>query len=448
MRKTSLHIEQRSLNRELPSQLLTLIKDKQTEILRMLNGELITMFWEIGEALHIASINHSNGESPKDLTSALSKQLPIGRDPYFSVSNLNAMVSLYRRWPARQKMKYISSLIGWDQLKVLLRQENEISLRYYLWLTVDKGLTASALQRRIASKQLEAYQGKKNLSDNPIPGLKNATLNDDYFIRFLETGLARQQAGISAVPNLLKQSSFRRLISSSGKRQGKTSKEMKPVSIDQRLLDKISQVVHRFRETQHTRLNAFLNTLFWNVGKIINENLSWGHGTRNQIESIREISRTLEPQFGKNFKTKNLLQFSLFHQQVPDLKHTVRLSYLLPFNHIVALLSVPTIEAKLFYARIAATEGLSISELRKRIAMNGHLIAKDATKREERLIAKMKNPITKTATEKKGNSTVSITSKYIDFGDDLNDSLLVRDVFKHSHFMNFVGHLNIAMLIK
>jgi predicted nuclease of restriction endonuclease-like (RecB) superfamily len=57
-----------------------------------------------------------------------------------------------------------------------------------------------------------------------------------------------------------------------------------------------------------------------------------------------------------------------FADQFPDKKIVSTLSTQLTWSHIIELLSLNTIEAKLFYAQEAAAQGFGVRELRKQIA--------------------------------------------------------------------------------
>jgi len=124
---------------------------------------------------------------------------------------------------------------------------------------------------------------------------------------------------------------------------------------------------------------------------------------------------------------------SEFAEQFSDSIIAARISYLVRWEHILALLSLHDIEAKLFYARLTAAQGLSIAGLRKQIAKNAYKQASGAKELEQNMIALIQNPIIKTSIEKKENATVSITSHYINFGDDIDSSLAVPNIFENPY---------------
>ncbi|MGF7232230.1 PDDEXK nuclease domain-containing protein [Arachidicoccus sp.] len=79
------------------------------------------------------------------------------------------------------------------------------------------------------------------------------------------------------------------------------------------------------------------------------------------------VSRQLMSKYGKSFEEKNFRRMMQFSEQFLENGIVVALSRQLSWSHILVLLPLKTIEAKLYYAGIVNRDSLGVRDLRKSI---------------------------------------------------------------------------------
>jgi len=144
-----------------------------------------------------------------------------------------------------------------------------------------------------------------------------------------------------------------------------TNKQILP-SGDQ-LFNELSQLIEQRKTELVLYANSTLITLFWQVGKRINEHILQNRRADYGKEIVSTLSTQLKIKYGKNFEERNLRRMMQFAEQFTDIETIATLSPQLSWSHFVELLPLKKPEAKLFYAKQSAEQGWSIRELRHQI---------------------------------------------------------------------------------
>lgn len=134
------------------------------------------------------------------------------------------------------------------------------------------------------------------------------------------------------------------------------------------LFDELSHLIEQSKTQVISYANSTLTTLFWQVGKRINEHILQNKRADYGKEIVSTLSTQLKIKYGKNFEERNLRRMMQFAEQFPDIEIVGSLTRHLSWSHFVELLPLKKSEAKLFYASQAAEHGWSIRELRNKIA--------------------------------------------------------------------------------
>jgi hypothetical protein len=109
--------------------------------------------------------------------------------------------------------------------------------------------------------------------------------------------------------------------------------------------------------------------LFWHIGNRINQIILQNKRADYGKQIVVTLSRQLAEKHGRNFEEKNLRRMLQFAEQFSNEQIVVTLSRQLSWSHILVLLPLKNIEAKLFYANSVTKGGLGVRELRKIISV-------------------------------------------------------------------------------
>ncbi len=120
---------------------------------------------------------------------------------------------------------------------------------------------------------------------------------------------------------------------------------------EQDFLNRLSELVELSKAKVVSQANSALTLLFWQIGKQINEFVL----TNNRAEYGKHIMSTasthLTEKYGNNFELRNLRRMRQFAEQFEDIEIVSTLSTQLHWSHLVELLPLKKLEAKLFYHR-------------------------------------------------------------------------------------------------
>lgn len=144
---------------------------------------------------------------------------------------------------------------------------------------------------------------------------------------------------------------------------------MKEISASEKaLLNELETLIEQSRQQLVLRANSALTMLFWHVGNRINQNILQSKRAGYGEQIVVTLSRQLTEKYGRNFEEKNLRRMLQFAEHFTDAEIVVTLSRQLSWSHFLTLLPLKNPEARLFYAKSATSQALSVRDLRKQIA--------------------------------------------------------------------------------
>ena len=112
-----------------------------------------------------------------------------------------------------------------------------------------------------------------------------------------------------------------------------------------RLFQELSQLIEQSKTQLVSYANSTLTTLFWQVGKRINEHILQNKRADYGKEIVSTLSTQLKLKYGKNFEERNLRRMMQFAEQFPDLAIVGPLARHLSWSHFVELLPLKKSEA-------------------------------------------------------------------------------------------------------
>lgn len=133
------------------------------------------------------------------------------------------------------------------------------------------------------------------------------------------------------------------------------------------LVQEISLLIEESKQQVVRTVNSALTTLFWQVGKRVNDEVLKNDRAQYGKQIIANVSAQLELKYGRNFAEKNLRRMMQFSIEFPDFEIVVTLSRQLSWSHFLVLLPIKNRQAKQYYVNLTISELWSVRELRHQI---------------------------------------------------------------------------------
>jgi predicted nuclease of restriction endonuclease-like (RecB) superfamily len=135
----------------------------------------------------------------------------------------------------------------------------------------------------------------------------------------------------------------------------------------QKLFDKVSALIEQTRIEVFSHANASKTFLFWHIGKTINDTILEEKRADYGKQIVSSLATQLQKDYGRSFEQRNLQRMMQFARQFPDFEIVSPAATQLSWSHIVEILPLESVEAKLYYLTESAKNNSSKRELRKMI---------------------------------------------------------------------------------
>ena len=118
--------------------------------------------------------------------------------------------------------------------------------------------------------------------------------------------------------------------------------------IDKKYVAVVEDIKKQIRSAQHRAIlnaNKEMIILYWNIGKVINENSTWGS------KFLRNLSKEITSEFpsAKGFSVSNLKNMAKFYREYCDVEIGQTPSVQIPWSHNLEILRVKSKEQRLWY---------------------------------------------------------------------------------------------------
>lgn len=140
-----------------------------------------------------------------------------------------------------------------------------------------------------------------------------------------------------------------------------------PASNNYLLLEDIRHMIESTRSTVSTAINAGLTTLYWNIGKRVNDEILKGERAEYGQEIVASLGRELVAEYGNGFSEKNLRRMIQFAEVFPEEKIVAALRRQLTWTHFKILIPIEDPLKRDFYAEMCRVERWSTRTLQERI---------------------------------------------------------------------------------
>lgn len=173
------------------------IGQSQFRALRAVNQELLSLYWDIGEAIFQRQETLGWGKSVvQTLANDLQAQFP-GRNG-FSSQNLWFMRQFYCEYRETEKLQPLVRNLSWTKNLVIMRRcKDDLEREFYLRATPRFGWTTAVLEHQIDNKSYEKYLLNQTNFDQALPEEIKAqaalAVKDHYTFDFLDLGEAHSE---------------------------------------------------------------------------------------------------------------------------------------------------------------------------------------------------------------------------------------------------------------
>ena len=131
----------------------------------------------------------------------------------------------------------------------------------------------------------------------------------------------------------------------------------------------VEDIKEQIRSAQHRAIlnaNKEMIILYWNIGKVINENSIWGN------KFLRNLSFEIKKEFpsSKGFSIRNLKNMVRFYREYPEIEIVQSVTAQITWTHNIEILRVESKEQRLWYINKTIENGWSVNVLAHQIDTN------------------------------------------------------------------------------
>ncbi|MFH0948422.1 MAG: PDDEXK nuclease domain-containing protein [Elusimicrobiota bacterium] len=164
----------------------------QYDALKVVNKELIDLYWDIGKSVVEKQKEHGWGKSiVEKLAEDLQKEFPGIQG--FSSQNIWRMKQFYQTYCDNLKLSPLVREIGWTHnIIIIMNCKDDLEREFYIKMTKKYGWTKNVLIHQIENKSYEKFLLNQTNFDKAVPEKykhqAKLAVKDEYIFDFLELG--------------------------------------------------------------------------------------------------------------------------------------------------------------------------------------------------------------------------------------------------------------------
>jgi predicted nuclease of restriction endonuclease-like (RecB) superfamily len=147
---------------------------------------------------------------------------------------------------------------------------------------------------------------------------------------------------------------------------------MEPMKLEQALFSDVSDIIEQGRRAIIYHAKSASVSMFWRIGNRVNADVLGNERAEYGKQIVSRLATQLAAQYGRSFETRNLRRMMQFAEQFPDFEIVSQSATQLSWAHIVEILPIKTVDAKLFYLTEAAKYNLGRDDLRDMISRKAY----------------------------------------------------------------------------
>ena len=193
--------------------------------------------------------------------------------------------------------------------------------------------------------------------------------------------------------------------------------KLKKINPDQLLFNDITKLIEESKKYVAHTANTTLTTLYWQIGRRINEEILQNKRAKYGAQIVATVSRQLVERYGSGFGEKSIRRMIQFAEVFSDQNIVASATRQLSWSHFIELIPLKQPLQREFYAEMCRIERWPVKLLREKI--NGMLYER-------------------TAISKKPKQLIKQEIKQLRDEDKLTPDLVFRDPY----FLDFLGLKN------
>ena len=152
----------------------------------------------------------------------------------------------------------------------------------------------------------------------------------------------------------------------------------------------ISGLINNTKEKVYRSVNTELINLYWNIGRVIKEDIIKKERAEYGKQIIDNLSKELTYNYGNGYSKSNLFRMVQFYEAFSKEKIVATVSQQLTWSHIKELISLENNLQRDFYSTMCNTERWSVRTLRERISSMMYERTAISKKPEETIVNDLK----------------------------------------------------------
>ena len=147
---------------------------------------------------------------------------------------------------------------------------------------------------------------------------------------------------------------------------------IKLTSSEDALFKDISTLIEQSRRRIYAHASGTTVLLFWQIGRRINSDVLENKRADYGRKIVSTLATQLMGKYGRSFEARNMRRMMQFAEQFADIEIVSPLATQLSWAHIIEILPLKSVDAKLFYLNQAARGYMGKRELRKQISRKAY----------------------------------------------------------------------------
>ncbi len=132
------------------------------------------------------------------------------------------------------------------------------------------------------------------------------------------------------------------------------------------ILKNLSSIIEQKRTNAKIALNNEQLMMYWEIGRLLVDDILEKEKPQYGKEIIGEISLRLTEQYGRGYDKSAVFRMISFYKEFPEIEKVATLSQQLTWSHFIELISIEDKQKRDFYAVMCRNENWSVRTLRER----------------------------------------------------------------------------------
>ena len=176
---------EKSENKNLLNELVSLIEKTKTQVISSVNSSLTLLFWHVGNRILTHNLQNKRAEYGKQNVVTVSRELVEKFGKNYEEKNLWRMIQFAEKYPDIEKVVTLSRHLSWSHFLVLIPIKDQNSRDFYGNFAYKNLIGVRELRKQIGQKIFERTENADiQIYDSKI--IEKGIFKDPYFLDFLE----------------------------------------------------------------------------------------------------------------------------------------------------------------------------------------------------------------------------------------------------------------------